>query len=303
MPTYSPLGQASFSTTTPTALLPLLSDGERIVSRSGTVASGIGVLKRGTILKIVPATGVITVPVAAADCNCVLADDVDATSATVGALVYLSGKMKADAITWPGALAHADVTEALRDFGILLESVVFTDGVTVKSVPTAAQAQGAQAVVEFNREGGAAKGAKAPEPPPEGIDHPLAYLTPDEREQHPELAEVPSAMEIAGAIPGVPDVPPVTISPASGTVPASGGTGTIAVTVTGEGTSGTWTVDKDASATWLTFTPTTPQTASGTVNYTAAANTDAARTAHFYINGKTFTLEQAGAAARSKKSE
>jgi hypothetical protein len=94
----------------------------------------------------------------------------------------------------------------------------------------------------------------------------------------------------------LPDVPPVTIAPTTASVPASGGTGSIAVTITGEGTSGTWTVDKDATATWLTYTPTTPQSASGTVNYSATANTAASRVAHFYINGKTFTLDQAAAA-------
>ena len=305
MPTYSPLGQASFSTTIPPNYSPLLSDGTRVVSRTGTVATGIGILKRGTILKMVPATGVITIPVAAADCNCVLAEDVDATAATVPALVYLNGKMKADALTWPGALSHADVSEALRDFGIVIESVVFTDGVTVKSVPTEAQAQAAQNVVEYNRDGGAAKGAKAPEPPPEGVDNPIAYLTPDERENNPELADIPSPIELAANPPGggLPDVPPVTISPTSGTVAAEGGTGSIAVTVTGPGASGTWTVDKDSTATWLTFTPTGPQSGSGSVNYTAAANTGAARTANFYINGKTFKLDQSAATRSSKKSE
>jgi hypothetical protein len=300
MPTYSPLGQASFSTTS-AAYSPLLSDGERIVSRSGTVASGIGILKRGTIVKCDPATGAITLPAAAADCNGVLADDVDATAATVAALVYLSGKMKADAIIWPAALGHAVVSDALRDFGILIESVVFTDGITVKSVPTEAQAQAAQNVVEYNREGGAARGAEAPEIPPEGIDHPLAYLTPDEREKNPELADVPSGIELVGEHPpgsGTPDVPPVSISPTSNTVPASGGTGSIAVAITGEGQSGTWTVDKDADATWLSYTPTTPQSEDGGVEYTADANTGAARTAHFYINGKTFTLNQSATAAR-----
>jgi len=300
MPTYSPLGQASFSTVA-SSYSPLLSDGERIVSRNGTVASGIGVLKRGTIVKCDPATGAITLPAAAADCNGVLADDVDATAATVPALVYLSGKMKADAIIWPAALGHAVVSDALRDFGILIESVVFTDGITVRSVPTETQAQAAQNVVEYNREGGAARGAEAPELPPGGRDHPMAYLTPDEREKNPELADVPSGLELVGS---VPDVPPVTISPTSGSVPAEGGSGSIAVTIDGPGQSGTFTVDKDADATWLTHTPTTPQSASGSVNYTAAANTGAARTAHFYINGKTFTLDQGAAApARSKKSE
>jgi Putative binding domain, N-terminal len=96
----------------------------------------------------------------------------------------------------------------------------------------------------------------------------------------------------------LPDVPAVSISPTSATVPAAGGTGSIAVAITAPGVSGTWTVDKDADATWLTFTPMTPQSTDGTVEYTAAANTDAAaRDAHFYINGKTFTLNQDGATA------
>lgn len=90
----------------------------------------------------------------------------------------------------------------------------------------------------------------------------------------------------------LPDVPPVTIDPTGNTLPAAGGTGTITVTVTGEGVSGTWTVDKDSTADWLTYAPTEPQTASGGVVYTAAPNSGAARTAHFYINGKTFTVDQ-----------
>lgn len=132
MPTYNPIGRASFSTT-PFAYTPLLSDGDDVVSRSGTVASGIGVLTRGTILKIDPATGNITVPVAAADCNCILVNDIDATSTTVAATVYVSGKVKADALVWPGALGHGVVTDALRDFGILVESVVYTDGTLIRS--------------------------------------------------------------------------------------------------------------------------------------------------------------------------
>jgi hypothetical protein len=229
-----------------------------------------------------------------------MVNDIDATSAAAAALVYVSGKMKADAIIWPAALGHGVVSDALRDFGILIESVVYTDGTLVKSGPLAQEAQAAQNVVEYNREGGAAKGLAAPELP-ESIDSPYAYLTAEEREKNPELAEVPTAHDLVS---GMPDVPPVTLSPTSGTVPAEGGSGSIQVTMTGPGASGTWTVDKDATASWLTFTPTAAQSASGTVNYTATANTGAARSANFYINGKTFKLDQsAPGATRSKKSE
>jgi hypothetical protein len=132
------------------------------------------------------------------------------------------------------------------------------------------------------------------------IDSPWAYLTPEEREKNPELAAVPTATELAAAVPPegggggtIPDVPPVTLSPTSASVPAAGGSGSLTVTITGPGTSGTWIATKDSTATWLTFTPTAPQSASGTANYTATANTGAARSANLYINGKTFAINQA----------
>jgi Bacteriophage lambda head decoration protein D/Putative binding domain, N-terminal len=295
MATYNPVAKASFSST-PFSYQALLSDGDDVVSRSGTVASGIGILKRGAILKADPATGAITVPVAAADCNCILADDVDATSAAAAALVYVSGKFKADAVVWPGALGHGLVADALRDFGIFLESVVYIDGTLVKTAPLEAEAQAAQAVVDANRSEleesrkGGGKAAPEEEAKPK-MDSPWAYLTAEEREKNPELAEVPTTEELAGAMP---DVPSVTISPTSANVAATGGNGSIAVTITAPGASGTWTVDKDSTATWLTYTPTAPQSANGTITYTATANTGAARVGRFYINGKTFTVNQSG---------
>ena len=94
-----------------------------------------------------------------------------------------------------------------------------------------------------------------------------------------------------------PDVPAVTIDPASAEVPAAGSSGSFTVTITAPGTSGTWTADKDAAADWLTIdSPTAPQSADGAVDYTAAANLGAARSAAIYVNGKTFTVNQAAAA-------
>lgn len=214
MASYAPIGQASFSLTSYT-YSPLLSDGDDVTSRSGTVASGIGVLKRGTICKIVPATGVITVGATAAEANCILVNDVDATSATVPAMVYMTGRFKADAVIWPGALAHADVTDALRNWGIIIESVVFTDGTLVKSVPNEAEAQVAQQVVEQNRADAKAAADKAAAPADQTVgdkklpmDSPWAYLTPEEREKHPELAETPAPQELEKPTP-----PPPTINP------------------------------------------------------------------------------------------
>lgn len=93
----------------------------------------------------------------------------------------------------------------------------------------------------------------------------------------------------------LPDVPPVDIAPTSQSTPAAGGPYSFTVTITGAGTSGTWTATSDAVATWLTIdSPTTPQTVDGEVDYTVSANIGAARTANIYVNGKTFTVNQAG---------
>ena len=93
----------------------------------------------------------------------------------------------------------------------------------------------------------------------------------------------------------LPDVPPVSINPTSAAPAAAGGSASFAVIMTGPGQSGTWTVDKDAVADWLTVTsPTTPQVADGQVMYTVAANEGAERSARMYVNGKTFTVTQAG---------
>jgi hypothetical protein len=94
--------------------------------------------------------------------------------------------------------------------------------------------------------------------------------------------------------PPLPDVPPVTINPTDASPTAAGGSGSFDVTMTGPGVSGTWTVDKDAAADWLTVdSPTTPQTADGSVDYTVAANaTGSPRSGAIYVNGKTFTVNQ-----------
>jgi hypothetical protein len=102
----------------------------------------------------------------------------------------------------------------------------------------------------------------------------------------------------------LPDVPPVTISPTSASALAAGSTGSrFDVTITGPGISGTWTVDKDASALWLTLvSPTTPQSTDGSVTYDVAENLGVLREAHFYVNGKTFTVTQDGVSTRSATS-
>ena len=121
-------------------------------------------------------------------------------------------------------------------------------------------------------------------------------------EDHTQRSDIPTD----AAAPPEPmwDVPPVALSPTSASALAAGSTGSrFDVTITGEGTSGTWTVDKDSTALWLTVvSPTTPQSVDGSVTYDVAENLGVLREAHFYVNGKTFTVTQDGASTRSATS-
>ena len=188
----NPIGQASFSGPVAFNYYPLLSDGDDIVSRPASIASGGGIFRRGAIVKWDPATGLITAAVAATDCNAIVVNDVDATSATQASQVYVSGKFKADAVIWPGALSHALVTENLRLHSMLIESVEFIDGSLVKGAPTASEAAEAQKQVEANRAAAekAAAAQSLPADAPPASDSPWAYLTPEERATQPQLGEV-----------------------------------------------------------------------------------------------------------------
>jgi hypothetical protein len=107
--------------------------------------------------------------------------------------------------------------------------------------------------------------------------------------------EVKQLIALAGGIieEPIPDVPPVTLTPTTNSHSQAGGVGTFQVTVDGPGTSGTWTVQKQSEATWLTVdSPTTPQTESGPVSYTVAPGDGTAKTGQLYINGKTFNVVQ-----------
>jgi hypothetical protein len=296
MASYAPIGQAGFSST-PFNYSPLLSDGDDVVSRSASMASGGGVQKRGTILKYDPATGLITIPAATTDCNAILVNDIDATSAAASALIYVGGKFKADAIIWPGALSHALCTESLRMHDIQIESVVFTDGTLVKAQSLDSEGQAAQQVVEFNkseeeaaRSGAPGKAAAEQKP---SMDSPWAYLTAEEREKNPEFAEVPTAKELGEAVgAGEGSGTPVTLSPTSDTVAATPETASFHVTMTAPGM-GTWTPVKDSS-TWLSIvSPTAPQSTDGDVTYAVGLNNSGlSRTATITVNGKTFTINQ-----------
>src|SRR5262245_44727653 len=84
-----------------------------------------------------------------------------------------------------------------------------------------------------------------------------------------------------------------TISPASQSVPAAGGTGSVSLTAPG---GCTWTAS--SSAAWLSITAGTSGSSNGSVSYSVAANTTtASRSATLTIGGQTFTVTQAGAAS------
>jgi len=197
MPTAAPIGTASFSSVAFPNPSPLLSDGDDVVSRPGTVASGIGVIVRGTIVNIDPATSAITVPTTIAGCNAILVDDIDSTAATVAAVVYVTAKVKADMLTWPGALSHSAVADQLRDYGIYVESVLTGVGTIVKSNPTEAESAEAKKYLDAAR--AEIKKAKEPEKPedketPPPADSVVGYMTADEKLNEPQLAELATTL-------------------------------------------------------------------------------------------------------------
>jgi hypothetical protein len=96
------------------------------------------------------------------------------------------------------------------------------------------------------------------------------------------------------AAPPPPPPPPTctySISPAGQTVPALGGTGTVAVT-----TQATCAWTAVSNATWITVTSGAAGTGNGTVAFSVAVNTGAARTGTLTIAGQTFTVTQSAVA-------
>jgi hypothetical protein len=89
-----------------------------------------------------------------------------------------------------------------------------------------------------------------------------------------------------------PPVPTCTyvIAPTSASPAAAGGTGSVTVTA---GATCAWTAA--SSAAWITITAGAAGTGNGTVDYSVAANTGAARTGMVTIAGQTFTVTQAAA--------
>jgi all-beta uncharacterized protein/BACON domain-containing protein len=79
----------------------------------------------------------------------------------------------------------------------------------------------------------------------------------------------------------------VAISPDNQSVPASGGTGSVAVTAAA---GCTWTATSNAN--WIQVTSGSPGSGNGTVRFTAAATTAGPRSGTLTIGGQTFTVNQ-----------
>jgi hypothetical protein len=99
------------------------------VTRKRTIASGAGILPRGTLLGKITASGKYLKSLsAAADGSqvpdAVLLEAVDATAADVDAAVALAGTFAIQGITFGAAHTAASVEDGLRDKNIYLENVI-----------------------------------------------------------------------------------------------------------------------------------------------------------------------------------
>lgn len=101
----------------------------QVVTGVGTVASGQGVLKRGTVLGKVTASGNLVKVDSSKSTGeqtvyAVLAEDVDATSAAAAAPLYLTGAFNSRALVFGGADTAATHAAGARDLSIFFIDTV-----------------------------------------------------------------------------------------------------------------------------------------------------------------------------------
>ena len=95
---------------------------------NATIVSGSGKLSRGSVLGKITASGKLTLAKStntdgSQTGNCILAEDVDATSADVVAPVYVAGTFNREALTFGGTDTAAAHEDALRNLNIYLTSI------------------------------------------------------------------------------------------------------------------------------------------------------------------------------------
>lgn len=93
-----------------------------------TIASGQGKLSRGTVIGVVTASDKGKIVNSAnsdgsQNADCILTDDIDATSADVVTSAYISGSFNRKALTFGGTDTAATHENALRQKGIFLKDV------------------------------------------------------------------------------------------------------------------------------------------------------------------------------------
>lgn len=96
-----------------------------LIGRKITVASGAGILARGTVLGKITASGKYLKSASGASDgsqtpDLILAEDVDATSADAEALAYARGDFNSNALTLGTGHTVASITEGLRAKGVTL---------------------------------------------------------------------------------------------------------------------------------------------------------------------------------------
>lgn len=97
--------------------------------RKGTIASGQGVVARGTLLGKIATSGKWVKSLSASsdgsqDPRGILLHDVDATSADIEAIIARTGDFAIQGITFGAGHTAASVDDALIDRGIFLENIV-----------------------------------------------------------------------------------------------------------------------------------------------------------------------------------
>lgn len=97
----------------------------RTRGRKVVIASGAGILARGTLLGKITASGKYLKSLSAASDgsqlpDAILAEDVDATSADKEAVIFIQGEFDVDAVTFGTGHTAASVDRGLREINILL---------------------------------------------------------------------------------------------------------------------------------------------------------------------------------------
>lgn len=97
--------------------------------RSVVIASGQGMLSRGTVIGILTASGKgAKVDNSKTDgtqtANCILTDDIDATSGDVTTTAYISGSFNRGALVFGGDDTAAEHETKLRELGIILKDMI-----------------------------------------------------------------------------------------------------------------------------------------------------------------------------------